>query len=63
MNRVLTCIASTPLGAAVALLSAAVLAMSVAVLVLMQALPMWPLPDPPSMIVHVPGFNLAKFHG
>lgn len=63
MNRVLGAIASTPLGAAVTLLTAAVLAMTVAALVLMQAPPMWPLPDPPSMIVHVSGFNLAKFHG
>ena len=63
LSRGLSAVASTPLGAAVALLTAGVAAMTVAGLVLVQAPPMWPLPHLPSMIIHVTGFNLARFHG
>ncbi|MGN6792059.1 MAG: serine/threonine-protein kinase [Streptosporangiaceae bacterium] len=63
LSRVLSSVTSSPLAAAVAMLTAGVLAMIVAGLVLIQTPPMWPLPDPPNVSIHVSGFNPGLLHG
>ena len=62
LNRVLSPTSSSSLTAVVALLAAGVLAMIVVGLVLIQTPPTWPLPDFPSVNLHLSWLNLGS-HG
>jgi hypothetical protein len=62
LHQVFSAATSSPLAVAATTLTAGVLAGIVAALILIQTPPTWPLPDLPSMNVHVPRFSPALFH-
>lgn len=63
LDRAFDTVASTPLTAAMALLTLAVLATTIASLMLINAPPLWPLPGLHGIQVHLPGLNRASLAG